>query len=282
MYKLIALDIDGTLLDPQGQIRPRVRAAVAQAVVQGCIVTLATGRRHRSARQVAADLGIAVPLIMYSGGIVYDPATESALLHRPLPAEFVRATVAMLRRAGLGAGLLQSPLRGEKIYLGPPEYDDPYLHDYATHPERAELVMRHPYDEMASVADPMVVFTAGSGLTNRQISSLIAENPDLECKFYGYSLRHRSAPDLHGFDLLPPGHSKAVALQFLAEHFGLELSETMVIGDSFNDIEMLQAAGLGVAMGNAFPEVKAVAGVVVASNAEDGVAEAIERFVLGD
>lgn len=280
-FKLIALDIDGTLLDPTGIIRPRVRSAVQRAVAAGVIVTLATGRRHRPARRIAADLGIAAPLILYSGSIIYNPQTESALLHRPLPSDFVAGVLTMLRQAGMNGGILQSPLRGERIYLGPLEHDDPYIRDYASDPIRSDLVERRAYEELAAVEDPLVVIAAGPAQAAHQLAKLIRENEQLNCTLYGYQLRHTQVPDLYGYDLLPFGHTKAIALDWLAHHFGLELSQTMVVGDGLNDLEMLRVAGLGVAMGNASPKVKAVAGAIVATNQEDGVAEAIERFVLG-
>jgi hydroxymethylpyrimidine pyrophosphatase-like HAD family hydrolase len=280
-YKLIALDVDGTLLDPTGTIRPRVRAAVQQAVSAGAIVTLATGRRHRPARKIAADLGIAaVPLILYSGSIIYDPQTESALLHRPLPADFVRNALALLRQAGINGGVLQSPLRGERIFLGPLEHDDPYIRDYATDPLRADLVERRSHEALAAVEDPLVVVAAGPEHVARKLEKLIRENESLGCTLYGYRLRHTRVPELYGYDLLPLGHTKAIALEWLARHYGLDLSQVMVIGDGLNDLEMLRVAGLGVAMGNAAPELKAIAGAIVATNQDDGVAEAIERFVL--
>ncbi len=280
MYKLVALDIDGTLLDPGGTIRPRVREAVRRVVAAGVIVTLATGRRHRAARYVADELGIAAPLILYSGSVIYDPPTESALLHRPLSAEFVREAVALLREAGMNPGILQSPLRGERIYLGPPEHDDDYMRDYASHPVRSDLVERRAYDDLAQVEDPLVVIATGPGQAARYLLNCIQDAGRLNCNLYGYALRSSNLSDLHGFDLLPPTHTKATALEWLAAHFGLELSETLVIGDGPNDVDMLRAAGLGVAMGNATPEVKAAADIVVGSNQEDGVAEALERFIL--
>ncbi|HEX2913641.1 MAG TPA: HAD family hydrolase [Chloroflexia bacterium] len=280
MYKLVALDIDGTLLDPQGHISPRVRRTVSLAVEKGCIVTLATGRRHRSARQVAADLGVNTPLILYSGSVVYDPQAEQALLHRPLPASFVASAVELMLEAGVNPGIFQSPLRGERIYFGPPEFDDEYLKAFATHPSRADLVTRLAYREMPLVEDPLVVTATGPGERAEQVLEMLRKRPEFNCNFYSYRLQHSTVKDLHCFDLLPAGYSKAYALEWLARHHGLSLADTLVVGDGPNDLEMLRVAGLGVAMGNATIEVKAAARVVVAPNSADGVAEALERFVL--
>ncbi len=280
MYKLIALDIDGTLLDPAGQVRPRVRQAVRQAVKAGVVVTLATGRRHRSARLVAQSIGLATPLILYSGSLVYDPGQEQALLHRPLSPAFVSAGIGLLREAGLSPGIFQSPLQGERIFLGPAEHDDLYLRDFATHPTRADLIERRPYARMVDIADPLVVMSAGSAAIVARLTEQINQNGQLACNLYSYSLARTSLPDLYGFDLLPPDHTKAYALKWLAAYYGFGLAQTMVVGDGANDLEMIRVAGLGVAMGNATPEVQAVADVIVGTNAQDGVAEAVERFVL--
>ena len=279
-YKLIALDIDGTLLDPTGGITPRVRDAVGRAVERGCIVTLATGRRHRSARGVAARLGLATPLILYSGSIVYDPATEQALLHRPVSPAFVEGAVGLLQEIGLRPGLFQSPVRGEGIFLGPSETDDAYLRGYASDPSRADLVRRLPYTDFGIVPDPLVVFTTGPGDLTQRLSEGLREATGLTANVYSYALRHPALPDLHGFDLLPPDHTKATALEWLAAHYGLTLADTLAVGDGGNDLEMLKVAGLGIAMGQAAAPVRAAADVVVGPNSADGVAEAIERYVL--
>ncbi len=280
MYRLIALDIDGTLLNRQGQISPRVRDAVRQVAAQGCIVTLATGRRHRSARQVADELGLQTPLILYTGSLVYDPSTEKALFHRTLPVAFIRQAVDLLQSIGLRPGVFQSPVQGENIFLGPPENDDLYLRDYASHASRVDLVRRRAYEQLGDVLDPLVVFGTGSGHLAAHLSEQVSALGRLECNVYTYPLQHSTLKDLHGFDLLPPGYNKATALRWLAEYHGLSMSETLVMGDGTNDIEMLRVAGLGIAMGQATAEVKAAAHEVVSSNQADGVAEGLERFVL--
>ncbi len=280
MYKLIALDVDGTLLNPQGLITPRVKAAVRAVTDAGGIITLATGRRHRPARAIALELGIKVPLILYSGTLIYDTAQEKALLHRPLDPAFVAAALAFLSEAGVSPAILQSPLHGERIYIGHGEATDPYLHDYANRPDRTDLIERRSHDQLLAIVDPLVVLGVGPGHIENRLLSRLAEKGELDSNLYSYHLKTSALPDLYGFDLLPTAHNKGFALAWLANHYGFELSETLAIGDSRNDLDMLETAGLGLAMSNATPEVKARADMVIGSNAEDGVAEALERFVL--
>ncbi len=280
MYKLIALDVDGTLLNPQSRVNPRVKEAVQAATRKGCIVTLATGRRHRPARLIAQELGIEVPLILYSGNLIYDTGQEKPLLHRTLDPAFVRAALEFLSEMQVSVAILQSPLHGERIFVGPGEDADPYLKAYTARPDRTDLIVRCSLQKLLEVPDPLVVCGVGPGRLEEPLLTRLAGWSNLESNLYSYALGTAPVMDLHGFDLLPPDHNKGYALAWLAHHYGFELAETLAIGDNRNDLDMLQAAGLGVAMQNASAIVKARADVVTGSNAEDGVAEALERYVL--
>jgi hydroxymethylpyrimidine pyrophosphatase-like HAD family hydrolase len=280
MYRLIALDLDGTLLNPQGHITPRVKEAVRAATRKGCIVTLATGRRHRPARRIAQELGIEVPLILYSGNLIYDTDQEKPLLHRTLGPAFVETALEFLSEMRVSVALLQSPLHGERIFIGPGEDTDPYLQAYAARPDREDLIGRCTLRQLLEVPDPLVVCGVGPGHLEETLFTHLKKWPHFDSNLYSYSLRTAPVMDLHGFDFLPPDHNKGYALTWLAHHYGLALSETLAIGDSYNDLDMLQTAGLGVAMQNAAALVKAKADVITASNAEDGMAEALERYVL--
>jgi Cof subfamily protein (haloacid dehalogenase superfamily) len=277
-YRLLAIDIDGTLLNHERVISPRVQQAVKAANAAGCIVTLATGRRHREARRVANELGLDVPLIMYCGSIIYDTATNHALYHKPLKPEFIRRAVSVILEVGFQPVVLQSPLQGEHIYLGPVENDDDYLREYAENNRRADLISRISYSEMMEVAEALTVVAIGRYTDINLLHKTIG--PDFDCQIFNYVLTHKKMVDLHGFDFVQPGVGKGVALAELAAHFGLDLSQTVAIGDSQNDVDMLTAAGLGIAMGNAPLDVQQQAKVVVGTNRDDGVAEAIERFIL--
>ncbi|WJW70318.1 Cof-type HAD-IIB family hydrolase (plasmid) [Candidatus Chlorohelix allophototropha] len=277
-YKLVAIDLDGTLLDEQKKIRPRVKEAIQAAVRAGVVVTLATGRRHLGARAVADELGLEVPLILYCGSLVYDIHSGSALYHKPLPPSFIMEAIAIIRQSGYQPAILQSPLSGERIFLSQNYEDDQFMREYADSGQRQDLIERCSYDELAFVKDALTVVGIGPrAAMSRLLGSL---NNGFKCSLFSYPLLSKNLADFHGFDFIQPGVGKGIALAALAEHYGIALSETLAIGDSPNDLDMLKAAGLGVAMGNAAAEVKALAGAIVSTNEEDGVAEALDRYIL--
>jgi hypothetical protein len=277
-YKLITIDIDGTLLNSEGQISLRVRTAIEKAEAQGCLITLATGRRQISAREVAQDLGVGLPLILYNGSLIYDTAKDEALYHNPIPPEFIRQSAETILSAGMQPVLAQSPLSGERVFLGPPELDNEFIRDFATNPHRAHLISRVNFAEMPLIPNILTVSTVGALNNTTPLMQVFREQ--LDCQIYSYRLRYKAATGMHGFDVMRPDVHKGVALAWLAEHFGIAISETMAIGDNYNDIDMLKTASLGIAVKNAAPEVKAAAKIIVSSNDEDGVAEAIEQYVL--
>ncbi len=278
-YKLLAIDVDGTLLDREGRITARVKEAVQKAVAAGCLVTLATGRRQRPARAFAAELDLKIPLILYTGSLVYDTQTNAALLHQPMPAEFLQKAIELVRRAGFRPAVLQSPLQGEYIYLGPIEDDDEYSRCYAEGTARVDMVRRcRDYAELAAIPEPLILSVPGSKNIGPQLAEAIRAQTGWSV--FSYSLRHQVLADLYGFDIIQPGVSKGNALRWLAHHFGIDPTQTIAIGDGHNDIELLKAAGFGIAMSNADPELKAVADAITAPNWQDGVADAIEKYVL--
>ncbi|MEI6045927.1 MAG: HAD family hydrolase [Chloroflexota bacterium] len=222
-YRLLALDIDGTLLDPEGEIRPRVRQAIQRAVEAGCLVTLATGRRLHSAREVANELGLQMPLILYIGSLIYDTLTEKALFYQPMPSHFLRQALTLVREAGLCPTISQSPLRGEYIYLGPSEDDDLYTRKYSEHKSRVAMIRRLSYDELALLKDALLISVTGPSKLLPLLTEVLRGR--MECNLYNYALRHKTMADLYGFDLVQPGVSKGHALLWLAAHFGIAATE---------------------------------------------------------
>ncbi|MEI7554953.1 HAD family hydrolase [Candidatus Chlorohelix sp.] len=277
-YKLVAIDLDGTLLDEQKKIRPRVKEAIQAVVAAGVVVTLATGRRHLGAREVADELGLEVPLILYCGSLVYDIQSGGALYHKTLPPSFIKEAIAIIRQSGYQPAILQSPLSGERIFLSHSYADDQFMWEYANGNQRKDLIEQRSYEELAFVKDALTVVGIGPRVAMpRLLDSL---DTGFKCNLFTYPLLSKKLADFHGFDFIQPGVGKGVALAALAKHYGIALSDTLAIGDSPNDLDMLKAAGLGVAMGNAASEIKAAAGAIVSTNEEDGVAEALERFIL--
>lgn len=275
MYRLVALDIDGTVLDSRGEIRPRVLAAVGRAIQAGVAVTLATGRRWRAARDIASRLGIRVPVILYNGALVLDPVRESVLREQPLPPDAALDAMRHLERHGLPVYVCRHAPSGPDLYwLGEP------ASPAAAYFREGPRGHARPLEDVAGAAglDVLKVFTLD---LEARVRPAATETP----RWLGVPLRSLLCPDIPGHSLLEYwrwGTDKGSALEFLAYRLGVRRSEIVAVGDNWNDMEMIDFAGLGVAMANAVPELRQRADLVTASNDEDGVAAVLERYVLGE
>jgi Cof subfamily protein (haloacid dehalogenase superfamily) len=261
--RLVVADIDGTLLTREREITPGMLTAVRAAQAEGVRVCLATGRIWLSARQYFERLGADPPAILYNGGLVYDFHTEAVLRRTHLDYEHARAVLEILREVPEVQPHLYA---GDRVYTGRVnELTDRYRRkDSVQVEEVGDLVAFLP-------RDPMKILIIGA-------------RPDLERAVS--RIRTISMPINTVFseetylEILPVGSSKGVALEFVAAHLGIPLSDVMAVGDNLNDLEMVRAAGLGVAMGNAPEALKSAADTVTRTNDEEGLRDVIERFVL--
>ncbi|MGI8549531.1 MAG: HAD family hydrolase [Dehalococcoidia bacterium] len=278
-FKLAVLDIDGTLLDPNGAISDRVRRAVRAAVESGCLVTLASGRRLWAARGVAAELGIATPLILYNGGLVFDLAAERALYQAPLTASATAQAVDLIWSSGYLPVVFENPLQGERIFTGPQERQNRAADHYLN---RRQLdTVRLDQAILRAIPHPLLLATMADEDEMRRLEKQI-QRAGIECQTLVERQTFIPGSCWWQLDVMAPGCTKGSALLHLCEQTGILPQETLAIGDGINDLELIRAAGLGIAMGNAVAEVRAAAVHVVSDNAHDGVAEAVERYVLRD
>ncbi len=273
--RLVALDIDGTLLRSDKSLAPRTRRAVDAARARGVRVVLATGRRYPSARRVADELGGDVPLILHNGALVVEDGR--VLRCRALPRAAARVAIAAGRAVGLepvvhcGAGgegwlLVEAgvPMRGLVAY---------YV-------ERAREELRVVPDLLAALDDEDPVQVMFGGTPAEMDAALAALEPTVR----GRARVERTVYPATGvvlLDVIHPEVGKAEALGFVQERWGIAAAETLAIGDNWNDREMVAAAGLGFVMGNADPALRALGLPLLPTNDEDGVARAIEEHVLG-
>lgn len=273
-YDLLALDIDGTLLDSQGQLRPRTREAIRQTQATGVQVTLATGRRLETALPVARTLNIQLPLILHNGASIQAPQDGRVLMHSCIPAALVREAVVLARKHGLSLFLYEDPVHAEKIYFEDARH--PRAWEYHVRNERSvqelpDLLARGDRDALRLVA-----------VDDADRARSWEEDLRSAC---GDRLRFLSGGDLiRGawvVEVFGRGVDKGTALEQLAARLGVDRERILAMGDWENDLEMIQYAGLGIAMGNAPEHVKLAADRVTFSNDEDGVATVIEEHVLG-
>ncbi len=274
-FRLLALDVDGTLLDSRGDIRPRVREAVRDAIAGGCRVVLATGRRLQSAVAIAQTIGVST-LILTDGTVIYDLKAERAVYERVLSPDSQRDAVDLILGAGIQPILLESPAAGGLILTGPESLDSLETGSYLGPKTQ---VRRLPLDDL--VRSVRIVSALALGEQWR-VEALVRQATEMDRFTLVYWQPSTAGYSHHTLTFSPPETSKGRALTWFAEEAGISLAETMAVGDYENDVSLVQTAGWGVAMGNAVASVKNVARAIVADNDHDGVAEAIERWVLAD
>ena len=274
-YRLLALDIDGTLLDPDGELQDAVRQAVIAARQIGLRVILCTGRRFRSARPWAQELQLDGPIVVHNGALVKDVASAETLHCHPLPEMLCRRGLAVLRQLAPPLIYIDAFHEEVDILTEPLEHLHPFQQEY--------LQDNLPYcrfvEDLGAVPLRGVVMLSIMAEADR----LEALRPAVEDALVGQghtkmilNKNYRG----HILEVLPATVSKWQALERLMATEGLTADDVIAIGDDYNDLEMIRGAGLGIAMGNAVEPVREVAGYVTGSNADDGVAQALERFVL--
>lgn len=275
-YKLVALDIDGTLLNKQGKLTPRVKAVIQRAQQAGVIVTVATGRRLHSALPIIIEAGIDAPVILHNGALVIHPFSRDIISHLHLPRKAALEAIKFIHQSNLTALVHSSAFNGEDIY-------------YEIDPEN-EIVKRyfgknnphlHKVQDLRTYLtwDPLRVVSMDS------YERLLPLYREFEERFpfeRALIFTEDTYTDIWILEVLHPACSKAAGVKALAAHYGFTREEILTVGDNLNDIEMVRYAGLGVAMANSLEEVKAAADLVISTtNEEDGVAEVFERYVLG-
>lgn len=271
---LLAIDIDGTLLDPNHYITPRTLAAVQAAQEAGVVVTLATARRYCNTARIAEQLGLRGAIIVYDGGMIVQYPQNVVLATRPLDAGVARQAVDLLVEYGVQPVVHPNQGLREEIWTGPPDHENYWLQMYYMTFEGQ--LRRMPFESLcAGHADPLRVVAFDS---EDIIQSLVPAISMLPAHFTTIKRGNYGSAELA---IMDRNCSKAGGVAAVAESLHIPLQEVMALGDNNNDIEMLRAAGWGVAMGQATAAVKAAAKAITASNAEEGAAQAIERYALG-
>ena len=261
MYKLLALDLDGTLIGRDLIISSRTKTAISQLMGHGIIVTIATGRMFQSALPYARELNISAPLICYEGAMIADPNTKEVLWHKPVPLSLAREAIELINK--------------ENLHINAYLDDELYVESVN---DKAEL-----YSSISRVI-PNAVGDLLAFLDREPTKLVVVGNPDeidhinklLNEKFNGALYVAKSYPLF--CEIAHPECNKANALAMLTDQFGITQSEVVAIGDNHNDMNMVQWAGLGIAMANGSDETKEAADWVTGHQEEDGVAQAIEKF----
>jgi Cof subfamily protein (haloacid dehalogenase superfamily) len=267
--RLVALDIDGTIIGDDHEVSARTKDAVRAAMDRDVAVSLVTGRMVSSAMRFARELGLTAPLVGYQGGLIRAiPEPDShrlgkLLLHTPLPADAAQKILRWTRERGLDPHVNHL----ERFIL---RADDPRADDYSAFMgAHAELVpdligaITHPVTKILAVGEPPLPVEVA---------------PDARAAFAGIADVTISHPRF--LEFVAPGVSKGRAIRWLARRLRIPLGATLAIGDQWNDFEMIAEVGHGTAMPTAPVEVRAAARYVAPPLEEDGAARMIEQLVL--
>lgn len=277
LVRLVAIDIDGTLLDSRWQLPPANLAAIAAAVERGVDVVLATGRRFDFAAPVIAQVP-PVRTCIVSGGAVTKSRDGRTLARRTMPATTALAVLEALRAFRAETGVVfDRPAENQLIYERV-AWDDERHQAYFER-NRHALGEVTPL-ERCLVEDPIQVMAAGGVARMRELAATLHALPRPHP--FEVALTEYPSRDLSIVDVTAAGVSKGAALAELARSRGLPRDAVMAIGDNHNDRSMFEAAGVPVVMGNASDDLKASGWPVTASNDEQGVARALERYVLAN
>jgi Cof subfamily protein (haloacid dehalogenase superfamily) len=263
--RLVALDLDGTLIGDDLVLRPRVRETVLAAQAQGIAFTIVTGRMFAAARPFARALGIDGPIVCYQGAAIFDVASGATLRQIPVRPDVTRDTLSWAADHGVHAQCYaDDTLYVDQINRFSKRYSDLARVEPVLVPSLRAAFADRPTIKVVLVDDP-----------ERSEQHLAALHALLGERAY----ITRSHIDF--VEVIDPSVNKGEALAFVARRYDLPLDETLAIGDAWNDVPLLDAAGVGVAMGSGPPELLAHADHVVGDVAHDGVAEALERYVPG-
>lgn len=262
-YRLFATDLDGTLFGHDLRISDRTKAALLGLGERGVALVLATGRMYQATLPFARELGISTPLITYQGAWIRHPHTDKDVWHHVMEVELAREALAALAETGLHVNLYMN----DKLYL-----------QNVTEAARGYTALARV--DFEQVMDWEQVLREGGP------TKLVAIGPEPEIVKWQAVMKERFGNRLFVSQSQPtflefagPMVGKGRALEHLASELGVTREEVVAVGDGLNDLDMIEWAGLGVAMGSGHPGLKAKAGRVTASLAEDGVAVLIEQLI---
>jgi hypothetical protein len=273
--RLIAIDIDGTLLDSRWLVPESNRRAIAEATARGIEVALVTGRRFDFARAVIDQIPSPLTLIVNNGALVKTKDGTTVIRHL-LPREIARQVLEATQAFRDGTGLIFDRPCAEQVVIECLEPDEPHMRRYLE--RNRDFVVPIAPLQAALTEDPIQIMYSGPVQPMRQLVAILAGLPIADR--YAFSVTEYEDRDFTLVDVVRAGCSKGAMLAEWTVRRGLAREEVMAIGDNLNDREMLEFAGLRVVMGNCAPPLRALGWPTTLTNDEGGVAAAIEKFVL--
>jgi Cof subfamily protein (haloacid dehalogenase superfamily) len=266
MIRLIATDLDDTLLDASAALTARTRRALEAAMALGCGITLSSGRMLEAMLPFATGIGVNAPMLLYNGAMIYDHRADETLFAPRIPFETALGIVKLAEDLGCyiqlypGKGYYCSQIR---------DCTRAYARQINVQANPVHMPMAHWLAQNPSDMQKMLIIDTPEG-ADRMQAVLREAFPHGACFL-------KSKP--HYLEIAPEGVDKGRSLGFLANRLGLQPDEVMAFGDGQNDVPMLEYAGAGYAMANACPQALACTPLVAPPNTEDGVAQVIEGYL---
>jgi hypothetical protein len=283
-YKLIAVDVDGTLLTSKGTNTDRTRNALLAATERGVRVAVATGRRRRSALPILEQLAVPHFLVASQGAVVWQDGT--ILFHSHLPAQNARMALDVIREHGLATAILGNALREDVIWVDGHWRSETrlaaYLRRHMDHVhDFAPEALDHDPIELIVIDDEERLEALDRALTGHSPpppseDPPAEEGPTQRGPLWRVIFSRNQFTAGAALEIVGPQTSKAEAIDELCARLGIGREQVIAFGDNVNDVEMLEFAGTGVAMGNATADARAVASRIAPSNDDDGIASVLE------
>lgn len=267
-YRLIVLDLDGTILDSRGEMSPKLRRTIMAVKTAGIQVTLATGRRVVRTLPWAKDLNITLPIISHNGAVVIEPNQQKVCYWQGIPLKTANQLINELSLRQMPYLVYSGQDYGDTGYL-PEQYHSKKMHLLTYVDDQITITKK-----IGLVSDPIKISVLDeSSKTDVLLSSLGRYKDHINMIVY-------RSEKYTGIDFLRKGCSKASGVRYIAEKQKINMAQVLAIGDDYNDLEMIKEAGLGVAMANAPTQVRQAADYVALSNDQDGAADILQKFCL--
>jgi hypothetical protein len=273
MIRLLAVDIDGTLLDSHGQLPAAHREALAEAAASGIAIALVTGRSFHFTGHVVEALGLPVTLIVNNGAVVKRSDGTTLMIHR-LPREVARDILAATRSFDDCVAMVFDRSDHRQIVFDRMDWTHPQRRGYYAR-NQSFIAEASPLDA-ALDEDPIQVMFNGGVARMRQLAAHLRTLP--AAAQVSIALTEYERRDFSLLDVNAAGCSKGSTLERWTAASGIAREQVMAIGDNLNDLQMLEFAGTAVVMGNAADSLKARGFQLTESNDEGGLAAAIRRF----
>lgn len=263
--KLIALDVDGTIMNKSFRISHRVKKTISRAVKKGIRVLIATGRMYSATVPIGVELDLTTPLVVYQGSLIKEfYKSDRTLLHHYLERDLALDIIKNAREKNVQINVYLD----DKLYV---ESDSSILQEYISR-RNIPFYMLNGFENYENFLPTKILVMDPDA---EKINGLIAEFKEK----YSNRLNVTKSTD-YFCEFINKNCSKADGIMFLAEQWGIRQSEIMAIGDHDNDREMLDLAAVGVAMGNSHENLKEIVDYVTETVDNDGAALAIEKFAL--